>query len=101
MKIKNMSKKLIFIVLGLMVGMILLLSACGGSAPGSRLLSGQGSNSIYAHGQTFNNVREISTFPDPAGQLGLRFVHKGEPHWCFVAGCIRGMNSADIGSTTN
>ena len=90
MRIKNISKKFIFIVFGFVVGMILSLSACDGSAPGSRLLSGQGSQSIYSHGQTFHNVSEMTSFPGPDGRLAMKFVYKGEPIWCFSAGCIRG-----------
>ena len=90
MRIKNISKKFIFIVFGFVVGMILSLSACDGSAPGSRLLSGQGNRSIYAHGQTFHNVSEMTSFPGPDGRLAMKFVYKGEPIWCFSAGCIRG-----------
>ena len=90
MRIKNISKKFIFIVFGFVVGMIFLLSACEGNAPGSRLLSGSGSRSVYSHGQIFNNISEMTSFPGPDGRLALRFVYKGEPIWCFAAGCIRG-----------
>ena len=97
MKLKNISKKFMFIVLGLMVSMILSLSACDGSSAGARMLSGQGSQSIYSHGQIFNNVSEMTSFPGPDGRLAMKFVAKGEPVWCFAAGCIRG-GSAVAGS---
>ena len=73
-----------------MVGVILSLSACDGSSAGARMLSGQGSQSIYSHGQIFNNVSERTVFPGPDGRLAIKFVYKGEPMWCFSAGCIRG-----------
>ena len=97
MKLKNVLKKFMFIVLGLMVGVILSLSACDGSSAGARMLSGQGSQSIYSHGQIFNNVSERTVFPGPDGRLAIKFVYKGEPMWCFSAGCIRG-GSAVAGS---
>ena len=90
MKIKNNSKKFMFLVSGFVVITILSLSACGGNAPGARLLSGSGSKSVYSHGEIFNNVSEVSSFPGPDGRLAIRFVYKGEPMWCFAAGCIRG-----------
>jgi len=101
MKIKNISKKFMFLVSGFVVITILSLSACDGSSAGARMLSGQGSRSIYSHGQTFNNVSEVSSFPGPDGQLAIKFVYKGEPIWCFSAGCIRGgVNIAGSDMTT-
>jgi hypothetical protein len=90
MKLKNILKKFMFLVMGLVVIVIVTLSACDGGSAGARMLSGQGSRSVHSHGQTFNNVSELSSFPGPDGQLALRFVYKGEPIWCFSAGCIRG-----------
>ena len=90
MKLKNVLKKFMFIVLGLMVSVILSLGACDGSSAGARMLSGQGSQSVYAHGETFHSVSELSSFPGPDGRLAIKFVYKGEPIWCFSAGCIRG-----------
>ena len=90
MKIKNISKKFMFLVSGFVVITILLLSACDGSSPGAKLLSGSGGQTIYAHGQIFNNVSEMTSFPGPDGRLAMKFVAKGEPVWCFAAGCIRG-----------
>ena len=40
MKLKNVLKKFMFIVLGLMVSVILSLGACDGSSAGARMLSG-------------------------------------------------------------
>ena len=90
MKLKNILKKFMFLVMGLVVSVIVTLSACDGSSAGARMLSGQGSQSIYSHGQIFNNVSEMSSFPGPDGRLAIKFVYKGEPMWCFSAGCIRG-----------
>ena len=101
MKLKNILKKFMFLVMGLVVSVIVTLSACDGSSAGARMLSGQGSRSVYSHGQTFNNVSEVSSFPGPDGQLAIKFVYKGEPIWCFSAGCIRGgVNIAGSDMTT-
>ena len=77
MKLKNILKKFMFLVMGLVVSVIVTLSACDGSSAGPRMLSRQGSRSVYSHGQTFNNVSEVSSFPGPDGRLALRFVYKG------------------------
>ena len=101
MKLKNILKKFMFLVMGLVVSVIVTLSACDGGSAGARMLSGQGSRSVYSHGQTFNNVSEVSSFPGPDGRLALRFVYKGEALWCFSAGCIRGgVNIAGSDMTT-
>ena len=90
MKLKNILKKFMFLVMGLVVIVIVTLSACDGGSAGARMLSGQGSQSVYAHGETFHSVSELSSFPGPDGRLAIKFVYKGEPIWCFSAGCIRG-----------
>ena len=52
MKLKNMSKKIVFLFFVSVIGMILSLGACDGSSPGARMFSGKGKGqSIYAHGQ--------------------------------------------------
>ena len=95
MKLKNTSRKFMFLIIVTVVGIILSLSACDGSSPGAQLLSGGNKTSIYAHGQVWHGVTESSTFPGPDGQLAIRFVHKGKPHWCFSAGCLAGGNRVD------
>ena len=103
MKLKNTSRKFMFLIIATVVGIILSLSACDGSSPGARLLSGGNKQSIHAHGQEWHGVTETSSFPGPDGQLAIRFVHKGRPYWCFPAGCISGgspVNGADMSATT-
>jgi hypothetical protein len=93
---QNTLKKLIlFLAFGIAGVVISAMSGCDGSSPGSRMLSGRGgSGSVYAHGEAFHNISEMSTFPDPTGHLAIKFVYKGEPHWCFASGCIRGTEVA-------
>jgi hypothetical protein len=100
MKLKNMSKRIVFFVTVSVIGIVLSLGACDGSSPGARMLSGKGINSVYSHGEAFHGVTEVSTFPDPSGRLAIKFVVKGEPYWCFAAGCIRGQNSANVSDSS-
>ena len=90
MRLKNKSKKITFLVSGIVAGIILTLGACSGDSAGARLLSGGNKQSIYSHGQVWHGVTEVKSFPGPAGQLAIQFAHKGTPHWCFAAGCLVG-----------
>ena len=103
MKLKNISKKIVDLYFGIVMGIILSLGACDGSSPGARMFSGKGKGqSIYAHGQAFHNVQELRSFPGPDGQFAIQFADKGEPVWCFAAGCIVGgaVGGTDMGATT-
>ena len=90
MRLKNKSKKIIFLVSGIVAGIILTLGACSGESAGARLLSGGNKQSIYSHGQVWHGVTEVKYFPGPDGQLAIQFAHKGTAHWCFAAGCLAG-----------
>ena len=103
MRLKNKSKKIIFLVSGIVAGIILTLGACSGESAGARLLSGGNKQSIYSHGQVWHGVTEVKSFPGPDGQLAIQFAHKGTPHWCFSAGCLAGganVSGTDVGATT-
>ena len=102
MRLKNKSKKIIFLVSGIVAGIILTLGACSGDSAGARLLSGGNKQSVYAHGQVWHGVTEMQSFPGPDGQLAIQFAHKGKPYWCFPAGCIAGgaVGGTDMGAAT-
>ena len=103
MKLKNMSKKIVFLFFVSVIGMILSLGACDGSSPGARMFAGKGKGQdIYAHGQAWHNVQELRSFPGPDGQHSIQFANKGEPVWCFAAGCVVGgaVGGTDMGATT-
>ncbi len=103
MKLKNTSRKIMFLICGIIAGIILTLGACAGDSAGARLLSGGNKQSVYAHGQAWHGVTETASFPGPDGKLAIRFVHKGKPHWCFSAGCLAGghrVDGTDMSATT-
>ena len=103
MKLKNTSRKIMFLICGIIAGIILTLGACGGDSAGARLLSGGNKQSVYAHGQVWHGVTEMQSFPGPDGYLAIQFAHKGKPYWCFPAGCIAGgsqVSGTDVGATT-